>query len=449
MNSKLSNNFGLLNNDDQYLHSLRSSRLNIRSGLNPNFAITTSIKAPNNNKNKFTEDGSPESLKTQKKLIFTPFNKEEVNENENLNENESKQTVNNFNNNIFKNFQSSFTNNKNVNNWLLSNQDESNKENSNLLMNKSKVFSSDSSNEEREIHSESSFKIPRKSIFNEDNKNLFNSVRVNLQLSFNSSKGSISNNNFFDKNRENVLTTTLISSSSASSQSQQSQNESMNMSEDKRENKEDNEKKELVSSHQDNYLIQIEDSSQQSLVEGLNNKFNILVPQEKTNDEKYKLLALRKVRKFNFKDTKSVSNADILKCSTGSAATDQISNNLHLNNNFTSEGPQSMLEYNFFSEKRKKIAHSVKKLYASEVLFTNPVNQEKKAFKIYKDHEIGFGEYWQKFIRETKEDEDVPSDDELLQRAAKHNQDNLMEAFTQVMKEKKFDLVHNISFLNN
>jgi hypothetical protein len=177
----------------------------------------------------------------------------------------------------------------------------------------------------------------------------------------------------------------------------------------------------------------------ESLLDGFDKKANFFIPAERSHDEKFKLLALRKVRKFQFKDNKSISNAEI-KNSEGSPAEDCTMNYMNCE-------PQSTIEYDLFTMKRKKVAHSVKRIYASEIQFTDPLTQAKRNFKIFKDGEIGFGDHWQKYLHTSAADEDVPSDDELLKRAKRHTEDHLLEAMNTVFIRKEFEKISNLHLL--
>jgi hypothetical protein len=514
-------------------------------GFNPNanfnFSEVTLLKNASNvsrflPQTKFVEDIN--GVNTQRKLvplIETPRrggSSEEV---------QSKQTVVgcnfNFNFNLFGQNKVCLGDDNKENTKVFSNV-KMNSNNQNLF-----------SSEEREINSHTlekedckgektdSFKIPnKKSNFTQatEGKNLFSSVRINLQQSFMQSKENQGGNIFDQKgckisqlnqiNKFNNLTTTLISSGSSSasqisassqvvSQDMQisqkyesnasfnhSENESMIISRDSKGEKDsknishqnkfnipkdlnnpftayqksgdkknssnnfcgnpftskpykENQENFKISSPQKEYNSNTSQQwSQQtvqtvteSLLDGFDKKANFFIPPERSNDEKFKLLALRKVRKYNFKDNKSVSNADIKNAVDGKPSQNFTQNSYY---DYPMEDEsQNITDCNIFGMKRKKIAHSVKRVYASDITFTDPISFQKKEFKIYKDTEIGFGEHWQQFLHNSNGDEDVPSDDELLARAQKHCLDNLWEACNTVFTKKEFDKIHNLYLL--
>ena len=530
-------NFSYLENNEEHRNFLRSSRMpnariatNVKStAMTSNFGEETSLKkiaGPGRFlPNKFLAEDSA-GVDTQRKLVLvTPIRGEHVEE---VN---SKQTVVGSN----LNFSLNFFGQKKSHFLESSASGDDNKENSNISNIDSRsrrdLFSSGSVDREDRIIGDS-FKIPNKKTNFTEARNLFNSVssvRVNLQSSFNHTKGYKGVNIFDSKMRENNpnlanLTNTLISSGSSSSsqlsqgsamkasqessrsneneneslqlmqisQNDASQNESMIISrEGEKENSSKvqaivknpftdfkNNNKEKTNSfaninpfpnnnsinpfnslpipqnkNNENNCIQIinpftssqnESSSYQnsqqtvteSLLDGFEKKANFFIPAERSHDEKFKLLALRKVRKFQFKDNKSISNAEI-KNSEGCPAEDCTMN----------YEPQSTIDYDLFTMKRKKVAHSVKRIYASEIQFTDPLTQVKRNFKIFKDGEIGFGDHWQKFLHTSAGDEDVPSDDELLIRAKKHTLDHLWEAMNTVFTRKEFDKISNLHLL--
>ncbi len=406
----------------------------------PNFNESTYSKKDTQRK-KFTEEDYPSGgMPTQKKLAFTPLRKEEENF-------ESKQTLNNFSFPILKDFQQPRGQIKNNFNNYDSN--ESNKENSSLRSNSNltngsilnSIFSSE--NRKDMFSSNSGFKIPaKKSIIPEEteNKNQFNMIKKNLQLSFTNRDSSV----LFENQNRNY-TTTIISNSNSSSASQNFENsrnsqnfeisqENFSDSEISIENSNFNQEKTKIlwgdtqstKNSQRNQFLPPEISESQktiseSLLENFNNK-SILIPREKKNDENYKLLAIKKVRKHIFKHNKSTSHNDVLMdCE-----------------------PTSMLECKMFTEKRKKLAHSVKKVYASEIFLTDPLTNQKHSFRIYQDVDIGMTSQWQQYIRTSQGDEDVPSDEEQIQRAERHNLEEFGQALHAIFVEKRHDLIQNL-----
>lgn len=202
-----------------------------------------------------------------------------------------------------------------------------------------------------------------------------------------------------------------------------------------------------LNANSDEWSQQTAQTVTESLLEGFDKKANFFIPPDRTNDEKFKLLALKKIRKFNFKDNKSVSHAEIKNAIEGKPSYNYIQNS---NQDYPMDDEsQSITDSNIFGMKRKKMAHSVKRFYASDISFTDPATSKTKEFKIYKDSDIGIGEHWQQFLHNSNADEDVPSDDELVNRARKHCLDNLWEACLTVFKNKEFDKIHNLYLLKN
>jgi hypothetical protein len=166
-----------------------------------------------------------------------------------------------------------------------------------------------------------------------------------------------------------------------------------------------------------------------SLIDNFNNKTNILIPHDKVDNEYYKLLAVKKLKKPSFKDNKSTTRRPLFKA-------DQDEN---------SRIQEQELINNLFNGKRKKVIHSQKRTYASHIQFTDPMNGDKKNFQLFKDADIGFNVNWQKYLQESKADEDVPSDDELIIQANKFSLMELKESFKLVKEE--YHQVHNIIYL--
>jgi hypothetical protein len=104
-----------------------------------------------------------------------------------------------------------------------------------------------------------------------------------------------------------------------------------------------------------------------------------------------------------------------------------------------------------FNQKRRKLVHSVKRIYSSEITFTDPLTEDKRNFRIFKDSDIGLSPYWQNYIKESKADEDIPTDDELLTNATEFNRKNLHTALLQVYEQRNTsqkDLIHNLYLLS-
>ena len=108
--------------------------------------------------------------------------------------------------------------------------------------------------------------------------------------------------------------------------------------------------------------------------------------------------------------------------------------------------PESIMECNLFNRKRK-IVHSVKKIYASEIDLVDPLTFQTKKFRIFKDSDIGINEDWQKYLKESKADEDIPTDEELINNATKFVHNNLLESITYLYNNRDSNAVNNICFM--
>jgi hypothetical protein len=550
------------NNNEGYLHSLRSSRP-VPKGSNPFNPTSTSIISTAKAKGHLNnEKDHMEALQTQKRLLFTPHKVDKDAGND------SKVTLNNFP----VNFSQIPSQQVNMSLFLgikpFVEQPEENKENSNLNSNKSQPHNqfSSSSNSFRHFSNSSKndsegvggFKAPKQSNFLSNLKPGDNSFIMNLQPKF-GSEDSRQNTNIFSHNRvllNNPIISTLISNSSSASQSQGEINSSLNISKEEREeiNVESNfnngndynsinsnsnifslsprlnngyKNSTSVSTglqtlnNQNNnfntgYTNQIQlnnpfnnnpftmnniqggyqstsnsntngfnnfhnnnidsnglnqgmngyqnaDYSQQSLTESFMEKTNFYIPAERTNDEKFKLLALKNIRKPQFKDNRSISNADMTgvprtnlqpnlnsnpflqgTCELTLPATTVFNTNQYYKECFNSDDePETMQQNPLYNQKKKKVAHSVKRHYMSTINFTESETGNKKSFYIYKDGERGFSHKWQQMIRPVTMDEDVPSDEDVISNGTRRNLDELMQACQLVMVQKRIDLVRN------
>ena len=79
----------------------------------------------------------------------------------------------------------------------------------------------------------------------------------------------------------------------------------------------------------------------------------------------------------------------------------------------------------------------------STINFTESETGDRKTFNIYKDGERGFSQKWQQMIRPVTMDEDVPSDEDVINNGTRRNLDELLEACELVMVHKRMDLVRN------
>jgi hypothetical protein len=145
-------------------------------------------------------------------------------------------------------------------------------------------------------------------------------------------------------------------------------------------------------------------------------KAKIDIPLDKIDDEKYKIKEIKKLRLPYFKDNKTLCKKDLVK----TKKLDLLENSI------------------YFQNQRRKLAHSVKRVYTSEIPFYNSINNEAVYFKVFNDIDIGFNKNWQELIHELDNDQDIPSDNELINDAKKHLLNELKNAIV-LLKEKKYN----------
>ena len=92
----------------------------------------------------------------------------------------------------------------------------------------------------------------------------------------------------------------------------------------------------------------------------------------------------------------------------------------------------SAIEYSIV--KKKAITHSVKKnLYIIHRLYDEEDKEYK--FPLFKDVDIGINQYWQNHLVESNEDEDIDTDEEVLESAVSCTLSELEEALNEVRKK--------------
>ncbi len=146
------------------------------------------------------------------------------------------------------------------------------------------------------------------------------------------------------------------------------------------------------------------------------------IPREMLNNEAYKTLLCKKVFKNpKFKTNKTYTKEDFI----------TLDDSDKLQKDFTS------------LIKRTKIS-STKVLYSGQF---NLCTHEKKmvSFNFYRDEDIGMDEEWQKFIIESRVDEDVETDEETLEKLDQIVFNDLLEGINE-LKNSQFSpdfLLHN------
>ena len=134
---------------------------------------------------------------------------------------------------------------------------------------------------------------------------------------------------------------------------------------------------------------------------------NLIVPNEKKNDEIYKICKMKKIKRDSVPPNKSVRKFEDIQCD---------------------------YEYKFKTNKtystikKKRLSHSTKKFYVSTIKYTDDKGKEEE-FLLFTDQDIGIFEYWQKDLIETTNDEDVNTDDEQLNLATNFTIGEIRECF--------------------
>ena len=147
----------------------------------------------------------------------------------------------------------------------------------------------------------------------------------------------------------------------------------------------------------------------------LNQEKNLPVPIEKKNDEKFKLMKMRQMKRKSFPANKSVRKYEDLE-------------------NEYEKDLNTIVKYSTL--KKKKITQSTKKIYSSFIEFKDKNNQ-KQIFFVFSDRDIGIYEYWQNKIIESKNDEDIDTDNEQIKLAVSYSIGEIKEAFEFICKKKK------------
>lgn len=147
---------------------------------------------------------------------------------------------------------------------------------------------------------------------------------------------------------------------------------------------------------------------------------NLLVPISEKDNENFKLLTMKKIKKKSLPPYKSAKKSEENKIESRKSL-------------------DSAIEYSLV--KKKKIVHSTKKnLYIILTLYND--KDKPYQFPLFRDKDIGIYEYWQAHIVESKVDEDIDTDDEQLQIANSYNISELKEGIKEI-REKGFEQLEN------
>ena len=139
------------------------------------------------------------------------------------------------------------------------------------------------------------------------------------------------------------------------------------------------------------------------------------VPLSKKDDEHFKILTMKKMKRKSMPPNKSVRKfAEDLE--------PQYEKNFRIHNAFS-------------SLKKKKPVHSTQKFYASNYFLENK-NKKLEKFMVFRDKDIGIYEYWQAHIHEAINDEDIETDDEQKKIAKNFCKKEVREAFEYIVNNK-------------
>lgn len=148
---------------------------------------------------------------------------------------------------------------------------------------------------------------------------------------------------------------------------------------------------------------------------------NLPIPIEQKDDENYKILKIKEMKRLSMPPYKSVKKY-------GEEIEAKYEKDFRINIFYS-------------SIKKKKPINSLKRLYSSNF----PLNKNKKEierFMIFRDKDIGIYEYWQAHLHEAHIDEDIETDDEQKIIARNFCISEIKQAFDYIK------LNRNISFVN-
>ena len=139
------------------------------------------------------------------------------------------------------------------------------------------------------------------------------------------------------------------------------------------------------------------------------------VPLDKKDDENYKILTMKKMKRKTMPPNKSVRKF--------------------------AEDKEPVYEKEFRIQNdfckllKKKVVHSTRRIYSSKFVLRK--GNKDYDFMIFRDKDIGVYEYWQAHIHEAQNDEDIDTDEEQKQMAKCFTIGELKEAFLYV-RDKSF-----------
>ena len=153
---------------------------------------------------------------------------------------------------------------------------------------------------------------------------------------------------------------------------------------------------------------------------------NLPVPLKKKDNENFKILTMKKMKRKTMPPNKSVRKfaEDIEPL---------YEKEFRIRNNFC-----SLL--------KRKIVHSLRRIYSSN--FVLKKGKKEYNFMIFTDKDIGIYEYWQAHIHETNNDEDFDTDEEQKKLAKCFTLGELKEAFSYVKNKSYEDCFVNFNRFN-
>ena len=132
------------------------------------------------------------------------------------------------------------------------------------------------------------------------------------------------------------------------------------------------------------------------------------VPLDKKDNEKFKILTIKKMKRLSMPPNKSVRKF-------GEEIETNYEKDFRISNAFS-------------AMKKKKPVHSTRRLYSSNFILYKQKGVIER-FMVFRDKDIGIYEYWQSHIHESRNDEDVETDEEQKRIASNFSISEIKEAF--------------------
>ena len=154
---------------------------------------------------------------------------------------------------------------------------------------------------------------------------------------------------------------------------------------------------------------------------------NLPVPIKKKDDESFKLLTMKKMKRKTMPPNKSVRKfaEDIEPVYE----------------------KEFRIQNNFCQLLKRKVVHSTRRLYSSNFVLKKGKNNFN--FMIFRDKDIGIYEYWQAHIHEAQNDEDFDTDEEQKKLAKCFTLGEIKEALVYVRDNSFQDCFVNFNRYNN